>query len=155
MTWWAVVRVRGTVNVDGKISDTLKMLRLNKTNHCVIIPESPTYKGMLQIVKDYVTWGEIQPKVLSELLKARGELEGGKNITDTVVKSHTGFDSINTYSQAILNGETTIKKFEKLKPVFRLSPPKKGYDGIKRAFKTGGALGYRGDKINELLRRMF
>jgi len=41
-----------------------------------------------------------------------------------------------------------------LKPLFRLHPPRKGYEGIKRSFKEGGALGYRADKINALLRRM-
>ena len=30
----------------------------------------------------------------------------------------------------------------------------KGYEGIKRSFKEGGALGYRAEKINALLRRM-
>ncbi|NPE31458.1 50S ribosomal protein L30, partial [Methanococcoides sp. SA1] len=32
---FAVVRVRGPVNVSGKIEDTLGMLRLHKVNHCV------------------------------------------------------------------------------------------------------------------------
>ena len=39
---------------------------------------------------------------------------------------------------------------------FRLNPPRKGYGrkGIKNAFSQGGALGYRGEKINDLLKRM-
>ena len=40
-----------------------------------------------------------------------------------------------------------------IKPLFRLSPPKKGYEGIKRSFTNGGALGYRGKEINKLLER--
>ena len=45
------------------------------------------------------------------------------------------------------------KKGEK---VFRLNPPKKGYGrkGVKMPFSKGGALGDRGDKINDLLARM-
>jgi len=37
-----------------------------------------------------------------------------------------------------------------------LHPPRGGFrrKGIKVPFKVGGALGYRGDKINELLERM-
>jgi large subunit ribosomal protein L30 len=39
--------------------------------------------------------------------------------------------------------------------VFRLHPPSKGFKGkIKRGYGSGGELGYRGEKINELLRRM-
>ena len=146
--------MRGKVNVDGKISDTLKMLRLNQANHCVVIPESATYRGMLQVVKDYVTWGEIESKTMSELLKRRGQLVGGAKVTDRDVKNRTGFENIASYSEALLSGDAKLKDFSELKPVFRLSPPKKGYEGIKRAFGVGGALGYRGDKINQLIRRM-
>jgi len=151
---WAVIRVRGTVNVDGKIKDTLKMLRLTRANHCVIIPESATYKGMLQVVKDYVTWGEIESKTMAELLKQRGQLLGGIKLTDKIVKSTTGYDTITAYGDALLAGEAKLKDFKDLKPVFRLSPPRKGHSGVKRAFTIGGALGYRGDKINQLIRRM-
>ncbi|HNR25150.1 MAG TPA: 50S ribosomal protein L30, partial [Methanobacteriaceae archaeon] len=41
-----------------------------------------------------------------------------------------------------------------LKPVFRLHPPRKGYKDIKKAFNEGGTLGYRGEDINHLLKRM-
>ncbi len=39
---------------------------------------------------------------------------------------------------------------------FRLNPPRKGYSkkGSKLPFVVGGALGYRGDKINDLIQRM-
>jgi ribosomal protein L30/L7E len=37
---WAVVRVRGQINVKPKIKETMRLMRLNRVNHCVIIPES-------------------------------------------------------------------------------------------------------------------
>lgn len=45
---------------------------------------------------------------------------------------------------------------EKLKPFFRLAPPKGGFErgGIKKPFKNGGALGNRNEKINDLIKRM-
>ena len=104
---WAVIRVRGKVNVDGKIKDTLKMLRLNQTNHCVIIPESATYKGMLQVVKDYVTWGEIESKTMSELLKKRGKLLGGAKLTDKAVKDTVGLKRL--YHTPVREYETVWK----------------------------------------------
>ena len=48
---------------------------------------------------------------------------------------------------------SNINEIEGFKPVFRMSPPKKGFEGIKQAFPKG-ALGYRGEKINDLLERM-
>ncbi|MBW2996086.1 uL30 family ribosomal protein [Candidatus Woesearchaeota archaeon] len=48
------------------------------------------------------------------------------------------------------------KKQEKEKKFFRLHPPRKGFErkGIKLPFKVGGALGYRGNKINDLIKKM-
>jgi len=59
--------------------------------------------------------------------------------------------------------EDVLKKLlEKKKPqkqtekkiIFRLPNPKKGFKSIKKGFNQGGDLGYRGDKINELLERI-
>ena len=151
---YAVVRVRGSINVRRSISDTLKMLRLNRVNHCVIIPETAEYKGMLKKVKDYVTWGEVGEPVLTELLTTRGKLMGDKPITNKYLKSNSKFKSLSDFSKYVLEGKTKFTDLKDLKPVIRLSPPRKGYEGIKRPFSLGGALGYRGEKINDLLRRM-
>ena len=49
----------------------------------------------------------------------------------------------------------TAKKNE-FKSVYFLAPPVKGFErgGIKKHFSVGGALGYRADKINDLIKRM-
>lgn len=49
----------------------------------------------------------------------------------------------------------TSKKND-FKVVYFLAPPKKGFErkGIKKPFTVGGALGYRADKINDLISRM-
>lgn len=41
-----------------------------------------------------------------------------------------------------------------LPAVFRLSPPKGGWNGKKHPYKKGGALGYRGEEIGDLIERM-
>ena len=84
---WAIIRVRGTVNVKDKISKTLKMLRLHRPNHCIIVPENDSYKGMLNIVKDYVTWGEINSDSVELLAKDRIRLEGGEVVTSADLKN--------------------------------------------------------------------
>ncbi|ADG13284.1 50S ribosomal protein L30 [Methanocaldococcus infernus] len=151
---YAVVRVRGRIGVRGDIADTLKMLRLHKTNHCVIVPETETYKGMLQKAKDYITWGEINKETLIKLILKRGRLKGDKKVTPEIIKELTGM-TVEELAEKIINGEIKLKDTP-LKPVFRLHPPRKGYErgGIKKHFNIGGALGYRGEKINELLERM-
>ncbi|UCD14292.1 MAG: 50S ribosomal protein L30 [Thermoplasmatales archaeon] len=151
---FAAIRLRGTVNVKPDIKHTLDLLRLTKVNHCVLLEENRVYKGMLQIVKDYTTWGEINKKVLLNLIKSRGMLVGDKSITEEYIKSATSYDSIEKLSQAIIENKFKYKEIPEIKPLFRLSPPKKGYKGIKRSFANGGALGYRGKEINKLIERM-
>lgn len=48
------------------------------------------------------------------------------------------------------------KKNNKKNNVYSLHPPQGGFErkGIKVPFNVGGALGYRGDKINDLIKRM-
>ena len=150
-----VVRVRGTLKVKPDIKETLRLLRLNRVNHCVVIPETREYKGMLQKAKDYITWGEADKQTLIELIGSRGRLDGDIPLTDKLLKERTPFKNPEELADAILKGDISLKDIEGVKPVFRLSPPAKGgYEGIKRSFKTGGALGYRGEEINKLVSRM-
>jgi len=151
---YAAVRVRGTVNVKPDIKRTLKLLHLTRANHCVLLEEKPSFKGMLQVVKDYTTWGEIDKDVLSKLIKTKGRLEGEEDITEDYVKSSTSYSGVDKLAQAIVDNKFKYKEIPNVKPLFRLNPPKKGYEGIKRSFKNGGALGYRGKEINKLIKRM-
>ncbi len=151
---YAVIRVRGSVNVREEIKDTLKMLRLTRVNHCVVVPETPSYKGMLQKAKDYITWGEISPETMARLLYLRGKLVGGHPISESFVRENTDYDSIEELAKAIASDEISMNKIDGLKPVFRLHPPFGGYRKIKRAYSDGGCLGYRGKDINALLDRM-
>jgi len=151
---YAAVRVRGTVNVNPDIKKTLKLLNLNQTNHCVLLEEKPSIKGMLQVAKDYITWGEIEKDILSKLIKTRGKIEGDKNLTDDYLKTSTSYDNVDKLSKAIIDKKFRYKEIPNVKPIFRLNPPKKGYDSIKRSYKKKGALGYRGKDINKLIERM-
>ncbi len=136
----AVLLVRGMADVEASIIRTLLLLRLTHKNHCVIIENTPMNKGMLHKVKDYVTWGEIDENTFQELVVKRGqEFKGPLQ------------DSKKKYTYKTLDF-----KGKKYKPYFALSPPRKGFErkGIKVSFASGGALGYRGEKINQLLLRM-
>jgi large subunit ribosomal protein L30 len=109
---------------------------------------------MLQKAKDMITWGEIRGDVLEKLLRKRGKLEGNKKLSDEYVKSQTQFSSIAEFAEAVLSSRIELSALPKLKKVFRLRPPSKGYEATKRPFKDMGSLGYRGERINDLLARM-
>lgn len=151
---YAVVRVRGTINVNPDIKKTLQLMNLTRVNHCILLEEKPSEKGMLQVAKDYVTWGEIGKDVLTKLIASRGRLEGDKSLTDEYLKSSTAFSDVEKLAQAIIDNKYRYKDVPSIKPIFRLNPPKKGYRTIKRAFVRKGSLGYRGKEINKLIQRM-
>ena len=137
----AAIRIRGLTMVNTRIQDTMKMLRLYKSNFCTVLPYNPVYIGMLKKAKDYITWGEIDDETFKMLVEKRGEQF---NVRET--------DSNNKikYNDFIIIDNKKIKRY------FRLNPPRKGFErkGIKRSFKDGGALGYRGTAINDLIKRM-
>jgi len=151
---YAAVRIRGIVNVNPDIKKTLSLLNLTRSNHCVLLEENPSVKGMLQIAKDYITWGEIEKEVLSNLISSRGKIIGDKQLTEDYLKSATTFDKFDKLSSAIIEKKFKYKEIPNVKPIFRLNPPKNGYKSIKRPFNKKGALGYRGKEINKLIERM-
>ena len=151
-----VIRVRSNRGVKPKIRDTMSMLNLTRVNHAVLIPDTPAYAGMLQKVKDYVTWGEIEADTIASLLKERGRMTGDKPVTDAEIKAGSEYSTIKALAKAIAAGDARTNDVEELKPVFRLHPPRgtKGWGGIERGFSIGGALGFRGEAITELVGRM-
>ncbi|MBU0471431.1 MAG: uL30 family ribosomal protein [Nanoarchaeota archaeon] len=121
---FVVVLIRGLIGITKTTKDTLFLLRLRKKHTCVVLENNASNKGMLQKVKDYVAYGEINDETLKLLISKRGK----KNP----------------------NNE------DRTKPFFELAPPKGGFErkGIKKSYNVGGALGYRGTKINDLIKRM-
>jgi large subunit ribosomal protein L30 len=112
---------------------------------------------MLRKCNSYITYGDINKDALIDLLEKRGKIVGDRPLTDAAVKEFTGYESINDFAEALLEGEIEYKAGDlgKIKPVFRLHPPRGGYKGtIKRHYKEGGVLGYIGEDINQLLERM-
>ncbi|MBN2368534.1 50S ribosomal protein L30 [Candidatus Woesearchaeota archaeon] len=137
----AVVRVRGQVNLTYGLKRTFDLLNLHNKNWCVFVEDTPSIRGMIQKVKDYVTWGEVTDELMDEVISKRGELYKDR-LEDSKAKIQ--------YNKFI---DHKGKKYNKF---FRLTSPNKGYgrNGVKTSFANGGALGYRADKINELLERM-
>jgi large subunit ribosomal protein L30 len=154
---YLVIRVRSDRGVTKKIRDTMAMLNLTRVNHAVLVPKTDSYDGMLQKVKDYVTWGEVDADTISTLIKERGRMVGDKHVTDAGIKSASEHSTIKSLSKAIASDKASTKDVEGMKPVFRLHPPRgsKGWGGIKRAYTVGGALGFRGDGIDDLVVRMY
>lgn len=151
----AIVRIRGRMGIKKSIKDTLNMLRLYNKHHCIVIEGKPSYVGMLKQVKDYVTWGEIDEKTFHMLLKERGRIVGNKKLTEAYFKEKVNL-TFNEFTKEFFSSKKTLKDVPGLKPFFKLKPPLRGFErgGIKKPFSLGGVLGYRKEKINDLVQRM-
>jgi len=151
----AIVRIRGRVGVKPDIRETLEKLRLKKKNVCVVINAEKQFLGMLKVVEPYVAWGEIDKKTFAELLKKRAKVSKRKKLTEEYLKER-GFNSCEDFVN--FAWEDPLRNLKKLgiKPVFFLNSPSRGYarKGIKAPKSLGGAWGYWGEEINDLLSRM-
>jgi large subunit ribosomal protein L30 len=146
----AVIRIAGKQGLTKEIKDTFKLLRLYKKYTCIIIPNTPNYIGMIKKVKDFVTWGEVNKETMEKLLEQRGKLAGNAKLTDQKDIN------ISEFVNQVFEGKKKIKDLPGLKTFFRLHPPVGGFEtkGTKKPFSIGGVLGYRKDKINELIIKM-
>jgi large subunit ribosomal protein L30 len=151
----AVIRIKGQPGLKHDIKATFNKLRLYKKNNCVIISNTPSQVGMLEKIKNVATWGEIDEKTCNDLFEKRGKLPGNKRLTNEYAKDKAKTD-IQGFTKEFISFKKEIKDIPGMKPFFKLNPPKKGFErkGIKVPFAQGGVLGYRKDKINNLLMRM-
>lgn len=130
----AVIRVRGRVGVRRSINETLTRLNLSRVNNLALLYGTKSNIGMIRKCNDFVTYGELEKETLEKVLERK--------------KVNVNKEDL----EGLIAGKKSARTVMNI-PI-RLHPPKHGYEGIKRGFGAGGALGYRGEKINELLSRM-
>ena len=85
----------------------------------------------------------------------RGRLMAKKKLTEEYLKDKINFD-LSTFVKEFMSFNKELQDIPGIKPFFRLNPPIKGFErkGTKKQFAMGGSLGYRKEKINELVLRM-
>ena len=148
------IRIRGSVNVPKRVEDTLRMLRIDRNNYATLLDDRPDYVGMLQRSKDWITWGEPDQETIKIMLERRGEAPGCVRLSEEYLKE-LGFEGFSQLAEKLYSCELDINTLDGVKPLFRLHPPKQGVKRtVKRPYGNKGELGYRGDAINELARRM-
>ncbi len=150
----AVIRIRGTVNIEPRTKLGLESLRLLRPNHMALLPTGNQSMRMCQKVKDYVAFGEVDGKALALLFGKRLETRDGQRVAEGYLKAKkiNGFGEL---AEQVASGKVKLGELG-ISSVFRLHPPKKGHrrKGIKAPYSMGGALGYRGKEISELIMRM-
>lgn len=137
----AIIRISGMVDLNKGIKATLDRLRLRKKYSCVVLEETPEISGMLKKVKQYVAYGKIDNDTFKELLIKRGRLKGDKPIDAK--------DATDEFISKFMK-----KEFGKIKPFFRLQPPKGGFKKRSRLLYPKGILGDNKENIKLLIKKM-
>ena len=136
----AIIRIKGMVNINEDVENTLSRLRLRRKYACTLVDmNNNEINGMVKKIRNFVAYGEIDKPTLIDLIKQRGQnLDKTKKIDPEKI------------SEILLKE----KKFNNtgIKPFFRLHPPRGGINS-KDHFPIG-VLGNHKEKINNLLRRM-
>lgn len=151
------VRLDGTPNVKAPQELTLDSLRMRTRFSAVVLPDKPDVRGMLQKVKDHITWADAKKMDLELLLSNRAKTPGGLGMTDKFVKEKTNFAGLGELLSALYSGKFTLSKLWEtgIKPVFHLHPPRGGFRwSSKRPVADRGELGYRKDGLGDLLSKM-
>ena len=139
---YLAIRLRGGVKTRRTVKDTLKYLRINRKMHAVLLKDNDVNKGMLNKARSWITWGEVDDSIIKLLIKKRGRKKGNKRLEDKE-------------AEEIFNKIKEEGKIpEEIKPVFRLTPPSKGFKKPIKQHYPKGELGYRGKEINKLAKRM-
>ena len=136
----AIIKLRSAINADAKATGVLNRLRMRKKLTLAVFKNTPEILAQMTVVKDYTTYGEIDAALFEEIMKKRGKEYKGP-VEDSKKKIKYPFIAY---------------QGKKLRPFFALHPPIGGFErgGIKKPFQLHGALGYRGEKIKELIARM-
>ena len=137
----AIIRNKGQVKVRKDVKETLDRLRIRRKYACVVIKRTEENMGMVNKVKDFVAYGQINPEVFVELVNKRGQTTNKAKKID-----------LKKAAEEIFKGKSYDS--EGIKPFFRLHPPRGGIDSKKHFGVGKGVLGDNQDKINDLIRRM-
>ena len=148
-----VVRIKGQADVPHWAVTTLKLLKLDKKFRATIIPAKENTLGMLNKMKHYVSWQEIDISTTKELLDKKGRKTGYKKITPEDF-SKIGFKTVDDLASSLTEGKSSLTKLSPLKPWFALAPPKGGFKrSTKKLYEQKGILGHN-KELNTLVRSM-
>ncbi len=140
----ALIRIVGMIKINKHIQETMSRLRLRKKYTCSIVDENKKeIFGMVDKVRNFIAFGKIDEKTLTDLIKARGKKIGN-------VKAKISETDAARIAKEIMAG----KKLEDLgiKPWFGLHPARGGINTKKHFPK--GVIGNHGNDINKLIEKM-
>jgi len=157
-----IIRICGQWSrIPKEIQIILTKLHLNELNNAIILFYNQDNFKMVKLIESYVTWGYINKNSIEDLLRKRGSVTFGSNepneLDNTQIENALGKLGIVCIEDLIfeLSKETkNAKNILNYLGYFKLEANNEGFDKANISFEKGGNQGFRGKKINELLKGM-
>ncbi|XP_004710825.2 60S ribosomal protein L7-like 1 [Echinops telfairi] len=155
------VRIQRIKGVSFLVKKTIARLRLKKIFSGVFVKVTPVTLKMLRMVEPYVTWGFPNLKSVRELILKRGQAKV-KNKTipltdNTVIEEHLGKFGVICLEDLIHEIAFPGKYFQVVSQFlhpFGLSVARHATKNRVGFLKEMGSPGYRGERINQLIRQL-
>ncbi|EGW06825.1 60S ribosomal protein L7-like 1 [Cricetulus griseus] len=156
-----VIRLERTEGVSLLVKKTIAKLRLKKLFSGVFVLVTPQSVKLLRTVEPYVTWGFPNLKSVRELILKRGQAKINNKtvpLTDnTVIEEHLGRFGVICLEDLIHEIAFPGEHFQKISSFlcpFQLSVARHATKNRVGFLKEMGSPGYRGVRINQLIRQL-
>ena len=157
-----IIRICGQwERIPKEIQLILARLNLKELNNAVILFYNKDNFKMVKLIESYVTWGYINKYMIEDLLRKRGSVTFGNNepneLNNIDIENALGKLGIVCIEDIIfeLSKETkNAKDVLNYLGYFKLEKNDEGFEKANISFEKGGNQGFRGDKINVLLKKM-
>uniref|UniRef100_A0A8C8Z9W6 Large ribosomal subunit protein uL30-like ferredoxin-like fold domain-containing protein n=1 Tax=Prolemur simus TaxID=1328070 RepID=A0A8C8Z9W6_PROSS len=156
-----VVCIQRINGVSSLVQKTIARLRLKKIFSGVFVRVTPQSLKLLRMVEPYVTWGFPNLKFVREFILKRGQAKV-KNKTipltdNTVIEEHLGKFGVICLEDLIHEIAFSGKHFQEISwflHPFQLSVARHATKNKVGFLKEMGSPGYRGERINQLIRQL-
>jgi len=156
-----VMRIRGINGVHPQPRKVMQLFRLRQINNGVFVKLNKATLNMLRIAEPYIAWGVPNLKSVRELVYKRGYGKVDKQripLTDNaIIEKVLGDKDVLCMEDLIHEIFTVGNNFKSASNFlwpFKLNTPRGGWRRKYNHYNDGGDFGFRGDKINALLRKM-
>lgn len=157
-----IIRIAGQAQrISKEIKTLLARLHLDKMYSAIILFYNKDTLKTVKLIESYVTWGYLKKSKLEELLTKRGSVIIGNNeqneLDNAQIENALGKYGIFCLEDIIhelsIEGKHSKEVMNYL-GYFMLAQCDEIKDKVNIAFDKGGNQGFRGDKINALLKKM-
>ena len=157
-----IIRICGQwERIPKEIQLILAKFHLKELNNAIILFYNMENFKMVKLIESYVTWGYINKYLIEDLLRKRGSVTLGNNepneLDNVQIENSLGRLGIVCIEDIIfeLTKETkNARDVLNYLGYFKLEKNDDGFEKANISFEKGGNQGFRGDKINALLKKM-